>query len=91
MGGGSANANVPALPEVDNPFVLQYLVKNKENQVMSGKPYIFLDDEGNIHKGTTDKDGFMKLKTTSASQNVTTRIMMNEIEQADEEEAGAEE
>ncbi|MEQ1109206.1 type VI secretion system Vgr family protein [Acinetobacter seifertii] len=91
MGGGSANANVPALPEADNPFVLQYLVKNKENQVMSGKPYIFLDEEGNIHRGTTDKDGFMQLKTTSASQKVTTRIMMNEIEQAEEEEAGSEE
>ena len=91
MGGGSANSSLPQLPEADNPFVLQYLVKNKENQVMSGKPYIFLDDEGNIHRGTTDKDGFMKLKTTSASQNVTTRIMMNEIEQAEEEEAGSEE
>ncbi|WP_347019116.1 type VI secretion system Vgr family protein [Acinetobacter calcoaceticus] len=91
MGGGSVNSSLPKLPEVDNPFVLQYLVKNKENQVMSGKPYIFLDDEGNIHRGTTDKDGFMKLKTTSASQNVTTRIMMNEIEQAEEEEAGSEE
>ncbi|WP_224970353.1 type VI secretion system Vgr family protein [Acinetobacter oleivorans] len=91
MGGGSVNSSLPQLPEADNPFVLQYLVKNKENQVMSGKPYIFLDDEGNIHRGTTDKDGFMKLKTTSASQNVTTRIMMNEIEQAEEEEAGSEE
>ncbi|MDF2535320.1 MAG: type secretion system protein [Bacillales bacterium] len=91
MGGGSANSSLPQLPEADNPFVLQYLVKNKENQVMSGKPYIFLDDEGNIHRGTTDKDGFMKLKTTSASQSVTTRIMMNEIEQAEEEEAGSEE
>ena len=91
MGGGSANANIPALPEADNPFVLQYLVKNKENQVMSGKPYILMDEEGNIHKGTTDKDGFMKLKTTSASKNVTARIMMNEVEQAEEEEAGVEE
>ncbi|QNX87502.1 type VI secretion system Vgr family protein [Acinetobacter seifertii] len=91
MGGGSVNATVPALPEADNPFVLQYLVKNKENQVMSGKPYILMDEEGNIHKGTTDKDGFMKLKTTSASKNVTARIMMNEVEQAEEEEAGAEE
>ncbi|MND63872.1 Phage-related baseplate assembly protein [compost metagenome] len=91
MGGGSVNSSLPQLPEADNPFVLQYLVKNKENQVVSEKPYILLDDEGNIHRGTTDKDGFMKLKTTSASQNVTTRIMMNEIEQAEEEEAGSEE
>ncbi|MFP5082297.1 type VI secretion system Vgr family protein [Acinetobacter pittii] len=91
MGGGSVNSSLPQLPETDNPFVLQYLVKNKENQVMSGKPYIFLDEEGNIHRGTTDKDGFMKLKTTSTSQNITTRVMMNEIEQADEEEAGIEE
>ncbi|MBJ8498875.1 type VI secretion system Vgr family protein [Acinetobacter oleivorans] len=91
MGGGSVNSSLPQLPEADNPFVLQYLVKNKENQIMSGKPYIFLDEEGNIHRGTTDKDGFMKLKTTSTSQSVTTRIMMNEIEQAEEEEAGSEE
>ncbi|MFA2977910.1 type VI secretion system tip protein VgrG [Acinetobacter pittii] len=91
MGGGSVNSSLPQLPEAENPFVLQYLVKNKENQVMSEKPYILLDDEGNIHRGTTDKDGFMKLKTTSTSQNITTRVMMNEIEQADEEEAGTEE
>ncbi|MFW6572576.1 DUF2345 domain-containing protein [Acinetobacter baumannii] len=91
MGGGSVNSSLPQLPEAENPFVLQYLVKNKENQVMSEKPYILLDDEGNIHRGTTDKDGFMKLKTTSASQSITTRVMMNEIEQADEEEAGTEE
>ncbi|RSP90763.1 type VI secretion system tip protein VgrG, partial [Acinetobacter baumannii] len=91
MGGGSVNSSLPQLPEAENPFVLQYLVKNKENQVMSEKPYILLDDEGNIHRGTTDKDGFMKLKTTSASQRITTRVMMNEIEQADEEEAGTEE
>ncbi|MNM39941.1 Phage-related baseplate assembly protein [compost metagenome] len=91
MGGGSVNSSLPQLPEAENPFVLQYLVKNKENQVMSEKPYILLDDEGNVHRGITDKDGFMKLKTTSASQNITTRVMMNEIEQAEEEEAGTEE
>ncbi|MDC4318334.1 type VI secretion system tip protein VgrG, partial [Acinetobacter baumannii] len=91
MGGRSVNSSLPQLPEAENPFVLQYLVKNKGNQVMSEKPYILLDDEGNIHRGTTDKDGFMKLKTTSTSQNITTRVMMNEIEQADEEEAGTEE
>lgn len=33
----------------------------------------------------------MRLKTTSSEQQVTTRVMMNEIEVADEEESGDQE
>nr|WP_174505657.1 hypothetical protein [Acinetobacter sp. Marseille-Q1620] len=91
LGGASVSADLPQLPDLQNPYVLQYLVKNKENQIMADKPYLLFDEDGNVQKGTTDKNGFMNLKTTPSSQNVTTRIMMNEIEQAEEEDAGDEE
>jgi len=87
-GGARVNTVIPALPDVENPYVLQYLVKNKDNQIMIDKPYILFDGDGNIQKGKTDQNGFMKLKTAPSSQQVTTRVMMNEIEQADEEDAG---
>jgi len=86
--GARVNTVIPALPDVENPYVLQYLVKNKDNQMMVDKPYILFDEDGNIQKGKTDQNGFMKLKTAPSSQQVTTRVMMNEIEQADEEDAG---
>lgn len=86
--GAKVNTILPSLPDGDNPYVLQYLVKNKENQTMVDKPYILFDEDGNIQKGKTDQNGFMKLKTAPSSQQVTTRVMMNEIEQADEEDSG---
>lgn len=86
--GAKVNTILPSLPDGDNPYILQYLVKNKENQTMVDKPYILFDEDGNIQKGKTDQNGFMKLKTAPSSQQVTTRVMMNEIEQADEEDSG---
>ena len=46
------------------------------------------DEEGNVQKGTTDQKGFMKLKTSPSAQQITTLVMMNEIEQAGEEDSG---
>ncbi|MEG2265802.1 MAG: type VI secretion system Vgr family protein [Acinetobacter sp.] len=91
VGGASANAQLPSLPDEGNPYVLQYLVKNKENQIMIDKPYILFDEDGNIQKGKTDQNGFMKLKTASFAQKVATRVVMNEIEQAGEEDSGDQE
>jgi len=85
------NSTLPTLPDVKNPYVLQYLVKDKNNQIMVDKPYLLFDEDGNIQKGKTDQNGFMRLKTTSSEQQVTTRVMMNEIEIADEEESGDQE
>ena len=89
--GAKVNTTLPLLPDAQNPYVLQYLVKNKENKVMANKPYLVFDEDGNIQKGKTDQNGFMKLKTSSSEQKVTTRVMMNEIEVADEEESGEQE
>ncbi|MCH7307098.1 type VI secretion system tip protein VgrG [Acinetobacter sp. NIPH 1852] len=85
MGGGSVSTKLPLLPKFDNPFILQYLVKNKDNQLLMDKPYLIFDESGNIQKGVTDKNGFMKLKTTSSAQKVATRVMVNEIEEAEED------
>lgn len=89
--GAKVNNTLPILPDVKNPYVLQYLVKDKHNQIMVDKPYLLFDEDGNIQKGKTDQNGFMRLKTTSSEQQVTTRVMMNEIEVADEEESGDQE
>ncbi|MEE9901333.1 MAG: type VI secretion system Vgr family protein [Acinetobacter haemolyticus] len=83
--GASASTKLPLLPKFDNPFILQYLVKNKDNQLLVDKPYLIFDESGNIQKGVTDKNGFMKLKTTSSAQKVATRVMVNEIEEAEED------
>lgn len=88
MGGAKVNTVLSVLPDVENPYVLQYLVKNKESQVMADKPYILFDEEGNVQKGKTDQKGFMKLKTSPSAQQITTLVMMNEIEHAGEEDSG---
>ena len=89
--GVRVNVKLPYLPDIKSPYILQYLVKNKEKKVMADKSYILFDEDGNIQKGKTDRNGLMKLKTAPLSQQVTTRIMMNEIEQADEENSGEQE
>ena len=76
------------LPDMENPYILQYLVKNKENQIMAHKPYILIDEDGNIQRGSTDQNGLMKLLTAPSAQKITTRVMINEIEQAGEKEIG---
>ncbi|WP_205634327.1 type VI secretion system Vgr family protein, partial [Acinetobacter sp. YK3] len=90
MGGASISPQMPVFPEMNNPFILQYLVKNKENQALVNKPYLLIDESGNIQKGITDRNGFMNLKTTASAQSLTTRVMVNEIEEA-EEDGNAEE
>ena len=90
-GGAKVNTTLPSLPDVQNPYILQYLVKNKENQIMANKPYLIFDEDGNIQKGKTDQNGFMKLNTSSSEKQVTTRVIMNAVEVADEEESGEQE
>ena len=90
MDGATISPQMPVLPEMDNPYILQYLVKNKENQALMKRPYLLIDESGNIQKGVTDRNGFMNLKTTASAQSLTTRVMVNEIEEA-EEDGNAEE
>lgn len=83
-GGAHVDAPVAALPDLENPYILQYLVKNKENEVLANKSYLLIDDDGNIEKGVTNKEGFMKLKTTSSQKNIVTRVLNSEIEEAED-------
>jgi type VI secretion system secreted protein VgrG len=83
-GGAEISMQVPILPEMDNPYILQYLVKNKDNEVLVNKPYLIIDENGNIQKGITDSKGFMTLKKTSSAQIIAARVMVNEIEEAED-------
>uniref|UniRef100_UPI0014444E52 DUF2345 domain-containing protein n=2 Tax=Acinetobacter indicus TaxID=756892 RepID=UPI0014444E52 len=87
--GQNLSTKPPALPVPNQPYVLQYLVKNKENVAIPNKPYFIIDQDGNLQKGRTDDYGFMNLKTTAESQSIATHVMMNEIEEA--QDAGEEE
>ena len=89
-GGATITTQLPIIPDVENPYILQYLVQNKENEAIANKPYILMDDEGNIQQGVTNKDGLMKLKTSPSAKTLMTRVMMNEIEEAEEEETDEE-
>lgn len=82
--GAQADFSIPSLPELENPYILQYLVKNKENNFLANKPYFLIDDDGNIEKGVTNKDGFMKLKTTSSQKNIVARVLNSDIEEAED-------
>ncbi len=88
--GVKINTVIPPLPDAENPYILQYLVKNTENLAVSNKPYILMDEDGNVQRGLTSDEGFIKLKTTPSAQTVVTRVMMNEIEEANEEQTGEE-
>lgn len=88
-GGQQAATQLPRLPVADQPYILQYLVKNKDNVPVANKPYFIIDPAGNLQKGITNSEGFMKLYTTPSAQILMTHVMMNEIEEA--QEAGGEE
>lgn len=81
-GGQKVSLELPSLPVPGQPYVLQFLAKNKDNQPMTNTPYFIFDEDGNMKKGTTNDNGLMSLKTTEESKNIATRIMLNEIEEA---------
>lgn len=74
-----------ALPDLNNPYILQYQVKNKDDQALSDKKYIVIDEDGNVYSGVTDQKGLMKLKTAPTSQTIVARVMVKDIEDAQEE------
>jgi len=82
--GSQVDLSIPSLPDSENPYILQYLVKNKNDEILSNRPYLLIDDEGNIEKGVTNKEGFMKLKTTSSQKNIVTRVLNSEVEEAED-------
>jgi uncharacterized protein (DUF2345 family) len=89
--GQKVSAQLPSLPVPDQPYVLQYLVKDKKNIPLANKPYFIIDEDGNLQKGTTNNQGFMSLKTTAESKNIVSRVMANEIEEAQDANENVEE
>ena len=89
--GQKVSTNLPTLPVAGQPYVLQYLVKDKENVPLTKTPYFMIDEDGNLQKGITNDQGFMSLKTTAESKNIVTRIMVNEIEEAQDANGDIEE
>lgn len=87
--GQQVSSQLPNLPVVDQPYILQYLVKNKDNIPLAHKPYFMIDQAGNLQKSVTNAEGLMKLNTTPSAQNLITHVLMSEIEEA--QEAGGEE
>ena len=87
--GQKVSTEVPALPMVNQPYILQYLVKNKDNIPLANKPYFIIDQMGNLQKGVTNSEGLMKLNTTPSAQKIIAHVMASEIEEA--QEAGGEE
>ncbi|RZF49381.1 type VI secretion system tip protein VgrG, partial [Acinetobacter halotolerans] len=87
--GAKVSTKLPTLPVANQPYVLQYLVKNKDNIPLPNKPYLIIDQAGNMQEGVTNSEGLMKLKTTGTAQNLITYVMDGEIEDA--QEAGGEE
>lgn len=82
--GADVDYDVPYLPDKENPYILHYLVKNQDNEVLGNKPYLLIDEDGNVQKGVTNKDGLMKLKTTSTQKTIVTRVLNTEIEEAED-------
>ncbi|WP_436872066.1 type VI secretion system Vgr family protein [Acinetobacter haemolyticus] len=89
-GGQQVVAKLPALPIVNQPYILQYLVKTKDNIPLANKPYFIIDQAGNLQKGVTNAEGLMKLKTTPSAQDLVTHVMASEIEEAQEVGGGEE-
>ena len=89
--GQKVSAQLPSLPVPDQPYVLQYLVKDKKNIPLANKPYFIIDEDGNLQKGITNNQGFMSLKTTAESKNIVSRVVVNEIEEAQDANENVEE
>lgn len=64
---------------------MQYLVKNNEDKPIKNKHYILFDVDGNTLTGVTDKNGFMKLTFTPSSQALVARVVVNDIEYAEDD------
>ncbi|MCL6233841.1 hypothetical protein M5F03_01420 [Acinetobacter sp. ANC 5579] len=87
--GAKVSTQLPTLPVAKQPYILQYLVKAKDNIPLANKPYFIIDQAGNLQKGVTNAEGLMKLNTTPSAQDLVTHVMASEIEEA--QEVGGEE
>lgn len=81
-GGKAVKYDLPMLPKPQAPYILQYLVQDKSKQPIADTPYIIMDEDGNLEEGITDSEGFMNITSTDASKELFTRVITNEIEEA---------
>ncbi|ENU09905.1 type VI secretion system Vgr family protein [Acinetobacter calcoaceticus] len=89
MGGGSANANVPALPKLEfaqSPYSAQYQLFKADGRNFQGYKYFIHDSKNNLIKqGITDNQGFTEqLVTESRERIVGYKSLMRESERITE-------
>ncbi|MGQ0819274.1 type VI secretion system Vgr family protein [Acinetobacter baumannii] len=74
MGGGSANANVPALPKLEfaqSPYSAQYQLFKADGRNFQGYKYFIHDSKNNLIKqGITDNQGFTDQVVTESKERI---------------------
>ncbi|CAI3158949.1 Actin cross-linking toxin VgrG1 [Acinetobacter calcoaceticus] len=74
MGGGSANANVPALPKLEfaqSPYSAQYQLFKADGRNFQGYKYFIHDSKNNlINQGITDNQGFTEQAVTESKERI---------------------
>ncbi|EXR19575.1 type VI secretion system Vgr family protein [Acinetobacter baumannii] len=74
MGGGSANANVPALPKLEfaqSPYSAQYQLFKADGRNFQGYKYFIHDSKNNLIKqGITDNQGFTEQVVTESKEEI---------------------
>ncbi|HHQ1841692.1 TPA: type VI secretion system Vgr family protein [Acinetobacter baumannii] len=74
MGGGSANANVPALPKLEfaqSPYSAQYQLFKADGRNFQGYKYFIHDSKNNLIKqGITDNQGFTEQVVTESKERI---------------------
>ncbi|MGB9039181.1 MAG: type VI secretion system Vgr family protein [Acinetobacter calcoaceticus] len=74
MGGGSANANVPALPKLEfaqSPYSAQYQLFKADGRNFQGYKYSIYDSKNNLIKqGITDNQGLTEQVVTESKERI---------------------
>ncbi|MCH2072649.1 type VI secretion system Vgr family protein [Acinetobacter pittii] len=74
MGGGSANANVPALPKLEfaqSPYSAQYQLFKADGRNFQGYKYFIHDSKNNLIKqGITDNQGLTEQVVTESKERI---------------------
>ncbi|MFV5632093.1 DUF2345 domain-containing protein, partial [Acinetobacter oleivorans] len=80
MGGGSANANVPALPVLGeiNKYNLRYFLQDKDGNNFANHKYIAFLPNGDIVEGCTDDKGYTDLFKSYQPEEISLHLFKDE-------------
>ena len=80
MGGGSVNANVPALPVLGeiNKYNLRYLLQDKDGNNFANHKYIAFLPNGDIVEGRTDDKGYTDLFKSYQPEEISLHLFKDE-------------